>query len=460
MAIFPRKAAIFPRKSPFSLGNGLFFLMIAPAAGRPIGSSHRVFVMPSAALASAPPHSSLPAAPPRRPTGSRTERAPPAPPTTAAWCSPRGSAPSSWRATPAAFGSSPSGPTARSTPRSPAAGAGVLALRDRDGDGKPEERETFGPGGANDVELHDGYLYLALTDRILRWKLAPGRLVPAGEPETVVADLPDDGDHKAKSLAFGSGTTMFVNIASATNSCQRMNRMAGSQGVDPCRELERHAGIWALRRGAAGPALRRRAPLRDRAPQCQRAHDPARAPAPSGRRCSAATSWATTGASPTRPTRRTRRRSWCGWSDGDDFGWPYCYYSVTYDKKVLAPEYGGDGRKVGRCAAAKNPVIAFPGHWAPLALAFHSGDGLGAGYSDGLFVAFHGSWNRAPMPQAGYRVVFAPFVDGKATGKYVTFASGPNATALRASGLAVAADGSLFLAADANGKIWRISRKQ
>ena len=114
--------------------------------------------------------------------------------------------------------------------------------------------------------------------------------------------------------------------------------------------------------------------------------------------------------------------------DGDDFGWPYCYYSVTYDKKVLAPEYGGDGRKVGRCAAAKNPVIAFPGHWAPLALAFHSGDGLGAGYSDGLFVAFHGSWNRAPMPQAGYRVVFAPFTDGKATGKYVTFASGPNAT--------------------------------
>ena len=73
-------------------------------------------------------------------------------------------------------------------------------------------------------------------------------------------------------------------------------------------------------------------------------------------------------------------------------------------------------------------------------------------------MAFHGSWNRAPLPQAGYRVAFAPFAHGKATGKYVTIASGRNATGLRASGLAVADDGSLFLAADANGKIWRISR--
>jgi glucose/arabinose dehydrogenase len=337
-------------------------------------------------------------------------------------------------------------------------GAGVLALRDRDNDGKPEERETFGPGGANDVELHDGYLYLALNDRILRWKLAPGRLVPSGEPETVVADLPSDGDHKAKSLAFGSGTTMFVNIASATNSCQRMNRMAGSQGADPCRELERRAGIWVF--DAARPG--------------QRFADGRRF-ATGLRNASALTTQPGTGALWAAVQGRDQLGDNWGFSDqvnaenpaeelvrvedGDDFGWPYCYYSVTYDKKVLAPEYGGDGRKVGRCAAAKNPVIAFPGHWAPLALAFHSGDGLGPAYDDGVFVAFHGSWNRAPLPQSGYRVVFAPFADGKATGKYVTVATGRKATTLRAAGLAVAEDGSLFVAADANGKIWRISRK-
>jgi glucose/arabinose dehydrogenase len=337
-------------------------------------------------------------------------------------------------------------------------GAGVLALRDRDGDGKLEERETFGPGGANDVELHDGYLYLAQTDRILRWKLAPGRLVPSGEPETIVADLPHDGDHKAKSLAFGSGTTMYVNIASATNSCQRMNRMAGSQGLDPCRELERHAGIWVFDAARQGQQF---ADGRRFATGLRNASALAIQPG-------AGTLWAAV------QGRDQLGDNW-GFSDeanaenpaeelvqaqdGDDFGWPYCYFSVTYDKKVLAPEYGGDGRKVGRCAAAKGPVIAFPGHWAPLALAFHSGDGLGSAYRDGLFVAFHGSWNRAPQPQAGYRVVFAPFSDSKATGKYVTVATGRNATALRASGLAVAEDGSLFVAADANGKIWRISRR-
>jgi glucose/arabinose dehydrogenase len=337
-------------------------------------------------------------------------------------------------------------------------GAGVLALRDRDGDGKPEERETFGPGGANDVELHDGYLYLALTDRILRWKLAPDRLVPAGEPETVVADLPNDGDHKAKSLAFGSGTTMFVNIASATNSCQRINRMAGSQGVDPCRELERHAGIWvfdATRQGQRFADGRRFATgLRNASALAVQSGTVALWAAVHGRD-QLGDNWGFSDeANAENPAEELVQVN-----EGDDFGWPYCYYSVTYDKKVLAPEYGGDGRKVGRCAAAKNPVVAFPAHWGPLALAFHSGDGLGAAYGEGLFVAFHGSWNRAPMPQAGYRVVFVPFADGKATGKYVTIASGKNATSLRASGLAVADDGSLFLAADANGKIWRIGRK-
>jgi glucose/arabinose dehydrogenase len=336
-------------------------------------------------------------------------------------------------------------------------GAGVLAIRDRDGDGRAEERETFGPGGANDVELHEGYLYLALPGRILRWKLTPGHLVPAGEPETIVSDLPTGG-HQAKSIAFGAGTTMFVTIGSASNSCQRLDRLAGSQGLDPCRELEQRAGIWAF--DAARP--------NQRFADGRRYATGLRNASALGVQPGADALWAAV------QGRDQLGDNW-GFSDqvnaenpaeelvrveaGDDFGWPYCYYSVQYDKKVLAPEYGGDGRKVGRCAAAKNPVIAFPGHWAPLALAFHGAEGLGRSYGEGVFVAFHGSWNRAPLPQAGYRVVFAPFVDGKATGKYVTIATGRSATGLRASGLAVAEDGSLFVSGDANGKIWRISGK-
>jgi glucose/arabinose dehydrogenase len=146
---------------------------------------------------------------------------------------------------------------------------------------------------------------------------------------------------------------------------------------------------------------------------------------------------------------------------GDDYGWPYCYYSNQYQKKVLAPEYGGDGQKVGRCPAAGNPLLSFPGHWAPMALAFYPGDQFGPSYKGGLFVAFHGSWNRAPLPQEGYRVVFVPLVNGKPSGQYSTFATdraGP--TSLRASGVAVAPDGSLYISADQNGKIWRVTKKR
>jgi glucose/arabinose dehydrogenase len=339
--------------------------------------------------------------------------------------------------------------------------SGVLALRDTDGDGKPDQRATFGPGGANDVEIRDGYLYLALNDRILRYRLSPGKLEPEGKAETIVSDLPDNGSHKAKSLAFRPGGEMYVSVGSATNSCQKADRRDRSPGLDPCRELERRAGIWQFSADQPG----------------QRFEDGKRV-ATGLRNASALISvpgreelWAAVHG------RDQLGDNW-GFSDeqnannpaeelvsagiGDDFGWPYCYYSNTYKKKVLAPEYGGDGEKVGRCASAKNPVLAFPGHWAPLALAFYDGDQFGPKYKGGLFVAFHGSWNRAPLPQEGYRVVFVPFnsTNLKPSGGYSTFATakeGP--TSLRASGLAVGRDGSLYIAADQNEKIWKITKQ-
>jgi glucose/arabinose dehydrogenase len=128
---------------------------------------------------------------------------------------------------------------------------GVLAFRDRDGDGKPDERASFGPGGGNDVEVHDGYIYFAPNDRIVRYRLS-GKLEPEGKEETVVAGLPNDGSHTAKSLAFGSGDTMFVVVGSATNSCQKIDRLPASPGKDPGKELETRAGIWQFSASRAG----------------------------------------------------------------------------------------------------------------------------------------------------------------------------------------------------------------
>jgi glucose/arabinose dehydrogenase len=95
-----------------------------------------------------------------------------------------------------------------------------------------------------------------------------------------------------------------------------------------------------------------------------------------------------------------------------------------------------------------------------MAIAFSRGDRLGAEYADGAFIAFHGSWNRAPLPQAGYRVVFQPFRGGKPVGEARTVAIGAeDETWLRAAGVAVGPDGALYISADKNGRVWKVVRK-
>ena len=131
---------------------------------------------------------------------------------------------------------------------------------------------------------------------------------------------------------------------------------------------------------------------------------------------------------------------------------------------MLAPEYGGDGKTEGRCTEKQAPVAAFPAHLAPIALAFSPAVKFSDAYRDGVFVAFHGSWNRTPKPQEGYNVWFQPLVDGKRSGDPVIFADGfaggylnPGQSRFRPSGLTVGRDGALYVADDAKGRIWRIT---
>jgi mono/diheme cytochrome c family protein len=154
-----------------------------------------------------------------------------------------------------------------------------------------------------------------------------------------------------------------------------------------------------------------------------------------------------------------------GLEEGADYGWPECYFDDTQNKLVLAPEYGGDGgKKVGVCANKKPPIAVFPAHWAPNALLLYYGDRFPAAYRGGGFIAFHGSWNRAPLPQGGYNVVFQPLANGKPSGAYVIFADGfagavkePGEAAHRPSGLALGSDGSLYISDDQRGRIWKVS---
>src|SRR5256712_8489730 len=94
--------------------------------------------------------------------------------------------------------------------------------------------------------------------------------------------------------------------------------------------------------------------------------------------------------------------------EGDDFGWPYCYHDPELGHLVLAPEYGGDGKQVGRCAQKKEPALAFPGHWAPDGLTFYAGAAGGGGaqfparYAGGAVLAFHRLWEPPPPAPGGH----------------------------------------------------------
>jgi len=333
---------------------------------------------------------------------------------------------------------------------------GVLALRDTNGDGRADITRRFGPGGGSGIALDGTHLYFATASEVVRWPWTPSRLEPDGPPETIVTGLPT-GEHSAKTILLAGPNRLYVNLGSGSNSCQQRNRSRRSPGKDPCPELAERAGIWEFAADRAGQhesdGVRIATGLRNAM---------ALALQPGTGRLFAATHG-----------RDQLGDNW-GYSDrlnaelpaeelvqverGDDFGWPYCYFDQLQGRKVLAPEYGGDGKTVGRCAAAKQPLIGFPGHWAPMALAFYPGSRFPAAYRGGLFIAFHGSWNRAPLPQEGYRVVFVPFAGNRPAGGYSTFAAeAGNPTGLRASGIAVGPDGSLYISADGNGRIWKVT---
>lgn len=276
------------------------------------------------------------------------------------------------------------------------------------------------------IELYRDGLFAEVDDRIVRYARPSGTVVPGGKPETVLSGLPLTGDHPMHPFAIDARGSLYVNLGSATNACQVENRTPGSLGYQPCTELLTRAGIWryeAERRGqrfspnerfvtglrtAGGIAVdptgvgiyatqHGRDQLAENWPHLYRPEQGANLPA--------------------EELVRLER--------GADYGWPECYYDATQRKLVLALEYGGDGGKaVGICGGKKAPVAAFPAHWAPNDLLIYDGQQFPAPYRAGAFIAFHGSWNRAPFPQGGYNVVFQPLANGKPSGPYVVFADG------------------------------------
>jgi len=352
----------------------------------------------------------------------------------------------------------------------PPAGGFLVALQDTNGDGRADATMRFGEtreegsAGGTGIALYNGGLFAEVNDRIGRYALPAGAIAPTGAPEVIVSGFPLTGDHPMHPFAIDAQGNLYVDLGSATNACQGQNRMPNSSGIQPCTELETRAGIWRYDANRTGqrftPAERFATGLRNGEGI---AFDAAgRIFATQHGRDQLAENWPnlyTPEQGANEPAEELVQLE-----PGADYGWPYCYFDLTQQKLVLAPEYGGDGKKVGLCAEKRGPVAAFPAHWAPNDLVLYDGQQFPAAYRGGAFIAFHGSWNRAPFPQGGYNVVFQPLADGKPTGPYVVFADGfagafkePGRAAHRPSGLAVGPDGALYITDDAHGRIWRVT---
>jgi glucose/arabinose dehydrogenase len=147
---------------------------------------------------------------------------------------------------------------------------------------------------------------------------------------------------------------------------------------------------------------------------------------------------------------------------GADAGWPFIYYDQFQKKKMVSPEYGGDGKKSVE-GKYIDPAAAFPAHLAPNDLLFYTGNMFPEKYKNGAFIVFHG---QSPQLKKGYLVAFVPFKNGKPSGDWEIFADNfagfdlakPNGSLQhRPVGIAQGPDGSIYVSDDLKGTIFRIT---
>ncbi|MDP9041399.1 MAG: PQQ-dependent sugar dehydrogenase [Bacteroidota bacterium] len=348
-------------------------------------------------------------------------------------------------------------------------GKTIVRLRDKNGDGISDEEIDFASFKGTGIMVKNGYLYASSDQEVYRFKLnADGTVLNPAQPERIITGLLQRGEHEAKAFTLDNSGNIYVNIGAYSNSCQIVDRSAGSPGINPCPILDSAGGIWQFRADKLNQTY---------------ANGTRYA---TGLRNVVGLDWNT--ATNTLfvmqhgrdqlhtifPALFTDKQNAelpaeCMYElhKGSNAGWPYIYYDPFQHKKILAPEYGGDGKKTG-APNAIDPVVAFPAHLAPNGLLFYTGSQFPAKYKNGAFIAFHGSWNRAPEPQEGFYVAFVPFSNGKPSGKWEIFANGfsggtqntASGGALhRPCGLAQGPDGSIYVTDDVKGTVWKITYK-
>lgn len=315
------------------------------------------------------------------------------------------------------------------------AGAGVPSpnritlLRDADHDGVAETRTVFlqnlnSPFG---MTLVGNDLYVADTDRLLRFNYEPGATEIKTQPIKIV-DLPGGtlNHHWTKNvIASKDGSKLYVTVGSNSN--------VGENGLD---KEEGRAAIWEVDRATGNHRI-----------------------FASGIRNPNGLAWEpTSGALWTAVNERDEIGSdlvpdyITSVKDGAFYGWPFSYYGQHVDVRV-------EPQNPDLVAKAIAPDYAVGPHTASLGLTFAEGNKLPAQFKEGAFIGQHGSWNR--KPHSGYKVIFVPFAAGKPTGQPVDVLTGfldKDENALgRPVGVVIDQQGGLLVADDVGNKVWRVS---
>lgn len=292
--------------------------------------------------------------------------------------------------------------------------------------GRPDQRATFA-SGLNEpfgLAFQGEWLYVGNVDELVRFRYTKGQTATAGKPEHLAALPP--GGHSTRNVIFNrDGTKMYVAVGSASN--------VRDESSTPMR-----AAITEMNPDGSGARL-----------------------FASGLRNPIGLAWnPVTGALWTAVNERDGL--------GDDlvpdyvtevrngafYGWPFSYLGKNIDPRRK-------GERPEQVARAIPPTVLLQAHSAALGIAFYDGKMFPARYRGGLFVAMHGSWNRTL--RTGYKVVFVPFANGRATSGYDDFVAGwspdPASRVVwgRPVGLLVMRDGSLLVSDDGAGVIWRVA---
>ncbi len=350
----------------------------------------------------------------------------------------------------------------------PDANRGILALRDSDKDGHVDIVQNFSKILGTGIRFYDNALYVSDHLGVYRFRFKGNELVPSLPRESIVDGFTAEAQHADKTFAFDHRGRMYVNVGAPSNSCQQEDRAPKSPGQQPCPLRDQYAGIWHFDARRTG----------------QKPSDGIRYA--TGIRNAVAIDWSRS-ANALFVVVHGRDQLDSLWPQyftpednaetvaeemhlirpGGDYGWPYTYFDVRRGMRMRSPEYGGDGQTPAPPGKYANPIIAFPAHWAPGDLLFYDGTAFPPRYRGGAFIAFHGSWNRAPLPQAGYNVTFVPFNKRAVSGQWDKFVDNftlgeieenhPGNARYRPIGLATDKAGALYVMDSRHGRIWRVT---